>query len=208
MRWGQRRRTLSAEEKAANAAARAARESASLTCQICGRAILANTGVIAHHGYTRPVPYTQTSSCMGARELPFEASRDKLGWLIDQLATWIADQEKHVADIITEKTHITRFYTKPDAPRAFGFRIPTAVSFTRHDFDEVRERVPAAFQGRMHAKFDDFKADAVAEANKKRDDLVAERKICQKRFDAWKRKLTPVYIDKRFERWANVEKLK
>jgi hypothetical protein len=43
------------------------------TCQICGRAILASKGLIAHHGYQRPQGWhAQTASCYGARELPYE----------------------------------------------------------------------------------------------------------------------------------------
>jgi len=45
-------------------------------CQICARAIKAKTGLIAHHGYTRPYLGMQTQSCRGARELPYEKSRD------------------------------------------------------------------------------------------------------------------------------------
>lgn len=48
------------------------------TCQICGRPIYAEVGVIAHHGYERPGMGWQTDSCPAARELPFEASRDVL----------------------------------------------------------------------------------------------------------------------------------
>ena len=48
------------------------------TCQICGRAIFAEVGVIAHHGYERPGQGWQTSSCPGARHVPFEVSRDIL----------------------------------------------------------------------------------------------------------------------------------
>lgn len=46
------------------------------TCQLCGRAILANTGRIAHHGYRRPYHRSgiQTRSCAGARGLPYEVS--------------------------------------------------------------------------------------------------------------------------------------
>lgn len=53
-------------------------EGARLTCQICGRPILANTGVIAHHGYTRDGYGYQSMSCDGALELPFEADKSVL----------------------------------------------------------------------------------------------------------------------------------
>jgi hypothetical protein len=50
------------------------------TCQICGRSIKANTGIIAHHGYKRPDRGSgwQTASCAGARHKPYEISCDCL----------------------------------------------------------------------------------------------------------------------------------
>jgi len=48
-------------------------------CQICGRSIGIKTGVIAHHGYTRPQHQGyQTSSCEGAKHLPYELSCDAI----------------------------------------------------------------------------------------------------------------------------------
>ena len=207
MRWGQRRRTLSAEEKAANAAARAARESASLTCQICGRAILANTGVIAHHGYERPSQFYQTKSCIGARELPFEASRDELGKYIVALTNGVDAQDRIIASIIAEERPVTRTYTAHE--HRYMQRPPTSrVEFTRETFAAVKAATPEAFRHSGVHTFDQFKESDVRFHQSHRDMLFDERKICQKRFDAWERKLTPVYIDERFERWANVEKLK
>lgn len=50
------------------------------TCQICGRAIAVSpTGIIAHHGYTRPGAGWQTPSCFGARKPSYQLSRDALG---------------------------------------------------------------------------------------------------------------------------------
>ena len=50
------------------------------TCQICAREIKAKNGLIAHHGYERPVYRSgwQTASCLGARGLPYEVSADLL----------------------------------------------------------------------------------------------------------------------------------
>lgn len=45
-------------------------------CQICARDIKANTGLIAHHGYQRPGYGWQSASCDGAKQLPYEVSRD------------------------------------------------------------------------------------------------------------------------------------
>src|SRR4051812_8673701 len=63
-----------------------------MTCQCCGRRIFAETGTIAHHGYQRPGEGWQTSSCYGAKELPFEVSRDRLGQMIKDLRTGLANQ--------------------------------------------------------------------------------------------------------------------
>jgi hypothetical protein len=75
--------------KAARAAAKAA-ATPTTTCQICGRAIMATTGVIAHHGYTRPNRGSgwQTASCMGARALPYEVSRDLIPVAIRQVESY------------------------------------------------------------------------------------------------------------------------
>jgi len=47
-------------------------------CQICGRAIKSTSGLIAHHGYQRPESGWQTSSCEGARHLPYEQDRERI----------------------------------------------------------------------------------------------------------------------------------
>lgn len=60
-----------------------------MTCQICGRKILAKNGKIAHHGYQRPGDGEQTQSCGGARHLPLEVSN-----LV--LADHVAGIEKNV----------------------------------------------------------------------------------------------------------------
>lgn len=61
------------------------------TCQICGRAIKANTGLIAHHGYRRPYPQLQTRSCFGARRLPYEVAHDAIDEYLLLLKRWLLD---------------------------------------------------------------------------------------------------------------------
>lgn len=64
------------------------------TCQICARAIKANTGIIAHHGYQRPqYQGWQTASCDGARQLPYEVSRDFIPVVIERYKMASANQE-------------------------------------------------------------------------------------------------------------------
>lgn len=56
-------------------------------CQICGRQIKAKNGKIAHHGYQRPGWGYQTSSCAGARHVPYSKGHDAL----DQQLAWAPD---------------------------------------------------------------------------------------------------------------------
>lgn len=92
-----------------------------MTCQICGRAIHANTGRIAHHGYQRPGYGYQTASCPGALELPFELSRDELGKYIEGLNrrfTSLNNRElEHMDGMITE---LTVAIIDREQPRQYG----------------------------------------------------------------------------------------
>lgn len=72
------------------------------TCQICGRAIKANTGLIAHHGYKRPGDGWQTASCMGARHRPYEVACDALPPAIESCSRYIAQQEAGLQTLMTE----------------------------------------------------------------------------------------------------------
>lgn len=70
------------------------------TCQICGRHIHHAHGVIAHHGYERPVEGYQTASCPGARHLPFEKDRTVLGEHIESLKKILAGAEERLEMLI------------------------------------------------------------------------------------------------------------
>lgn len=83
--------------KAANVARKAERAAKCATCQICARAILANTGVIAHHGYQRPSQGWQTASCMGARYRPYEVACDALPPAIESVKAHITHMESVLA---------------------------------------------------------------------------------------------------------------
>lgn len=70
-------------------------------CQICEREIKAKTGVIAHHGYTRPDRGSgwQTASCWGARHLPYEKSCDQIQPCIDHINQYIANQKEMLKEL-------------------------------------------------------------------------------------------------------------
>jgi len=86
---------------------------ADVHCQICGRPIQGKTGVLAHHGYTRPQYGSgwQTESCFGARALPYEVSADLLPTAIERVKNWKAAVEKRVTHLqgtpeITNPRHV------------------------------------------------------------------------------------------------------
>lgn len=92
------------------------------TCQICEREILANTGVIAHHGYQRPDRGSgwQTASCRGARYLPYEQSCDQIQPCIDYIKAYVKDQKRFIKELmenppetITERRYYGFHFSKP-----------------------------------------------------------------------------------------------
>lgn len=78
------------------------------TCQICGREIKAKNGRIAHHGYSRPLPGLQTSSCYGARALPYEESRERLRRYIDLLAKVLDRKAEILIEIESDPVAVLR----------------------------------------------------------------------------------------------------
>lgn len=66
-------------------------------CQICAREIGTTTGLIAHHGYTRPGFGWQTASCFGARWRPYEEACDALPPAIESIKLYAKGMEEAVA---------------------------------------------------------------------------------------------------------------
>jgi hypothetical protein len=97
------------------------------TCQICGRAIKAANGKIAHHGYRRPNSGWQTASCFGARWRPWEVACDAIEPAIAAAKRFQEGQEKLLAEIKAEPP--AELFVKPrygyslteKAPRPEGF---------------------------------------------------------------------------------------
>jgi len=109
-------REQAARERKALAARRKAERSLlrDKTCQVCGRDILANTGVIAHHGYERPGDGWQTSSCFGARYQPYEQAHDRLDAALSHARGMLRDAEAHLESL----------RTAPPASLSFERRVP------------------------------------------------------------------------------------
>lgn len=123
------------------------------TCQICGRPIFAETGVIAHHGYQRPGDGYQTASCPGARELPFEADKQVLVRYNVGLRKHILNVVQARRDVMVELAPVRINYDKDrlvDGKRVYyrGMPVQDAVFMviTRQNFEEVRAANPEYFK--------------------------------------------------------------
>ena len=99
------------------------------TCQICGRPIQANMGVIAHHGYQRPGGGWQSASCSGARGLPYEISCDLIPPTIKRIEQYIDTRKAQLKKIndtppesYTVQIRIDAYTKEPRVlPRPTGF---------------------------------------------------------------------------------------
>jgi len=92
------------------------------TCQICEREIKAKKGIIAHHGYTRPEQGWQTNSCMGARHLSYEKSRDIIPKAIQSVKSFIGLKEAEIKEV--EKGEIAvPFFRGKIEPTNAGYKI-------------------------------------------------------------------------------------
>lgn len=211
--WGRRR--LSEEEKAANAAARAERAKAAMTCQVCARAILANKGHIAHHGYQRPGDGWQTESCGGAKELPFEVSRDALGVEIAHARAYVEATRKTAASVAAEETPVSWTYQVLEGEGVIKRFVPRAIGgVTRDNFEALKAEKPEAFKDQhgdyergkgQHAPFifelarDRLIASLTYQAE--RTEAYANQQ--QKRFDGWKQT-----HERRDARWVKIARRK
>ena len=128
-----------------------------LTCQICDRAIKANTGVIAHHGYQRPGEGWQTASCPGARALPYEVDRTILGKEVDMLdrlcqkhrATILGIQDESLPTALCFKVYDRQAIKRDSRYTTKGDWVPVTLVVTR---DTLHDLITAC-----EAQFSDFK---------------------------------------------------
>lgn len=153
------------------------------TCQICAREIKAKFGVIAHHGYQRPYEYTQTASCMGARHLPYEKSRDVILVAIEQIKSFI---ENHKA--LIEKVKVGNI-SVPYGYRKFVMIEPTDKFYSIRQgeyLDKLKWEIELAERDvvRLQKRYDDWKISSVLqEAEKGGKKMEAKKCIeCGKDF--------------------------
>jgi len=165
------------------------------TCQICGRPIHAETGVIAHHGYTRPYPGVQTNSCFGARHPSWERSRDCLGEWIAMVTRW-RDLAFAAAKATREETqpayYGVRYYSR-------GHVLADKSGYVTQSFPVTRETfawVQGIALARIHAilpyrpeeylkTFETVRDETAAGYDRDGERWEIERKHCQERYDSW-----------------------
>lgn len=151
------------------------------TCQICARDIKANTGIIAHHGYQRPqFMGWQTASCDGARQLPYEVSRDFIPVVIERYKMAAKNQEDMADDMLRnpEATITRRHYN----------------AYTHESREEIFTK-PADFNpydavnlGHRHFSFASYENEFVKVYQAHRsnqEEIKAAIVFLQDRFDKW-----------------------
>jgi hypothetical protein len=156
-----------------------------MTCQCCGRKILAKHGSIAHHGYERPDYGYQTASCMGAKELPFEVDRKALGRQIVSV-NYMRERMQAARDQIADETLPVRLTWKE---RVFGVRNREIKSFdfTRENFDADEGRKALRDAGRSdYGGFDRLLKIELANRDSALRSIATDIKMYQERYDGWK----------------------
>lgn len=150
------------------------------TCQICARAIKANTGVIAHHGYQRPGYGWQTASCFGAQYKPYEESRDAILICIESYKVSAEQQTNYAADLMANPPAQITQYARSSYDTDQTFDRPA-------DFDAA-----GTMDGSIYVKYDDgysrnFKK-MVKQARQNVVEINEAIKFLEQRYAAWEAK--------------------
>lgn len=127
-------------------------------CQICEREIKSKFGLIAHHGYTRPELGWQTESCMGARQLPYEKSRDAIPKTIQSIDSFIGLNKAKIKAVQNKEISVPNFLSsqtsiEPSNPM-YGIRSGEYI-------DKLNSQVSMAEKDkeRLQKRFDNWKGE-------------------------------------------------
>lgn len=150
-------------------------------CQICAREIKANTGTIAHHGYTRPGYGWQTESCMGAKYLPYEQSRDRIPEVLEAYKgiykTWVANRKNFIANPPKE---LTRYWTDRSGVRHESNTFKQPENFSAKESLKIEK--PSWYDQPYEREFN----LAVHDMDRNIRDIKEARDFLQERYDNWK----------------------
>lgn len=191
------------ERAAMRAAKKATKTAKAMTCQICGRAIFAELGTIAHHGYERPGHGWQTASCYGAKRLPYEVSREAIEELLPRQIAEVKRLVKVAADYRAERLSIHLEY-KLHGDYNLRHAPYRSTTVTRETLPYALYFVPAAFgdsvmrymkpngtyfdygTSRDVDLFSELCKTAAKSTDKRRAEVAEFVKYLEKRRDAWK----------------------
>jgi hypothetical protein len=152
------------------------------TCQVCGRAIKAKSGLIAHHGYTRPYEGWQTASCQGARYVPYEESCDRLKEVAVMVERFVARQEEAFANFLAIPPQtITVFERRGSYGKGKEVVYTKSETFNK---DHYYARIPETYEN----AYDNRKHDYARTIEAAKADLS----IMQRRINEWKPALQAV----------------
>lgn len=151
-------------------------------CQICAREIKANTGLIAHHGYQRPGSGWQTASCDGAKQLPYEVSRDFIPVVIERYKVHQTNQDNLADEMLRNPTatitryHISGFTGKQTSTEDFekpaGFDPYAAVNAGARSFSY------STYENEFVKQYDAHRANV--------KEIAAAIEFLQSRYDSWR----------------------
>jgi hypothetical protein len=159
-----------------------------MTCQVCNRPILANTGSIAHHGYQRPCEGFQTRSCSGAKQLPFEVSRNALAKEIDFARVKLVSLRDIFVAVENETKDIPYTFDDKTAPQDRRGRIgKKTMMVNRSSFAEADayRALVARYRNSVKPSFDRLKAHELSSLAYQIDNTAGYIKMQTERFDAW-----------------------
>lgn len=150
-------------------------------CQICARDIKANTGLIAHHGYQRPGYGWQSASCDGAKQLPYEVSRDFIPVVIDRYETLQYMHDRAADEMLREPADEITHTSK----NLYNGQTTTETYKRPQDFDAY-DTVNNGF-----SYYDDYAKEfskQYKEHRKTAKDIASTIEYLQNRYDSWKAK--------------------
>lgn len=180
------------------------RTAATMTCQCCGLRYLANTGKMAHHGYQRPGHGWQTESCYGARHLPFEVDRERLGSMITSMKNYLKAQREALRKAHNEEFALGLEYPDYSVKADWkGDRPIIRIKVTRKTFDKIKKEHADGFRRSIrHLDFDSVKASDIASRERSIKALTNDIRNCKQRFDGWKP--THKGFNSKTEKWEKI----
>jgi len=169
------------------------RDKQAMACQICGRPICANTGLIAHHGYQRPhLQGWQTQSCFGARKRPYEYQREALGEYIEMVERELHRLREMLKAVQQDRQAVgVEWVEYKGMAKANHF-----VEVTASTFADVRAAHEGAFIRIGARSFEECKRREVIQREGKIRGLEQEKEEQSKRYRAWN--LTHMWVGGRW----------